>query len=423
MVFGGYRGLFTSAKGRLFAVIGGAFYEVNADATYTLYGAINSTGGMVSMAENETQLIIVDGSDGWIFTFATNTFTKITDEGFVNGKHIVNIDGFFVKNCSNSGEFDWSNLRDGTKWDALNFATAEGSPDNLVSIGKINNELWLFGDKSTEIWYDTGDSTSQFKRVNQGFIDIGCAAEWSIATINNSIFWLGANQQGQGIVWMASCPIPQRISTHSEEYSIGKMTDISDAVAFCYQQEGHSFYVLTFPTGNKTLVYDLSTQMWHERASYNTTTGQNDRHRAQCFSFWNGKNYVGDYENGNLYELDLDTFTDNGTQIQRIRTGSHLHNDRKRVFYHEFEADIERGVGNDFGQGADPTATLYWSDDGGFKFSNGYQGKLGRAGKTLTRLHWHRLGMSRDRVFRLVITDPVKAILIGARCDAESEGG
>jgi hypothetical protein len=314
-------------------------------------------------------------------------------------------------------------VRDGTSWDSLNYATAEGSPDNLITVGKINNELWLFGNKSIEVQYDTGDATSQFQRVNQGFIDIGCAAEWSVATINNAIFWLGANQQGQGIVWMASGLIPQRISTHSEEYSIGEMADISDAVAFCYQQEGHFFYVITFPTGNKTIVYDLTTQMWHERPALDLATGALGRHRGQCFAFWNGKNYVGDYENANLYELDLDTFTDNGTAIVRRRTGGHLHQDRKRVFYREFEVDIERGVGTDYGQGEDPQAVLQWSNDGGFTWSNEYAGAMGRIGKRLTRLHWHRLGMSRDRVFRLTITDPVKAVILGARIDAEIEGG
>ena len=383
----------------------------------------------MGISENETQLIIIDGIDGWILTLVNNSFNKIVDPGFIPGTHVLNIDGFFVENEPNSGRFRVSGFgldgknRDGFIWDALDYYTAEGSPDNLISIGKLNNELWLFGGKTTEIWYDTGDTfNGQFKRVNQGFIDIGIDAPWSVATSGNTIFWLGGSSQGHGIVWQSQTYIPQRISTHAIEYIIGKLTRTVDAVAFCYQQEGHFFYQITFPSDELTLVYDMKTKMWHKRGYYYKETGDIGRHRAQCHAFWNGKNYVGDYANAKLYELDLDTFTDNGEIIRMVRVGPHIHKDRKRLFFHEFELDIERGVGLTTGQGSNPKIMLQMSDDGGRTWGNEIEMNMGKIGEYKMRAHKHHLGHSRDRVFKVSITDPVKCVLMSANADIEMEG-
>jgi len=436
---GVFRALYVTALERAFAVIGSALYEVFSDGTSTMHGRIKTFSGNVSISENETQLIILDGQDGWIFTLGTNALDQIinvqdsvetvgftasnqgsgykvgdvltlttpsggsacivtvdsvldneaetgkvvtaivttkgrgyatgeyattggsgtgaiatvetlVDGGFESGSHVVTIDGFFLKTKINSGEFQWSYLRDGKTWDALAYFTAEGSPDNLVSVGKVNNEIFLFGTRTTEIWYDTGNPDSQFQRINQGFLDIGCSAEWSVATQGNRIFWLGGSANGQGIVWTATGYVPQRISTHAIEYQIAQIAKefgISDAEGNCYQQEGHFFYVLTFPLANKTYCYDLKTGLWHERLYWNKVKGEYERHRAKWFTFWNGKNYVCDHANSNIYELDLDTYTDNGDEIRRMRTGPHIRSDRKLMFFYGFELDIERGTGGE----------------------------------------------------------------------------
>jgi len=421
MIYGYYRALYATSKDRLFAVVGSALYEIYSNYTSVKRGTINTHAGHVGMSENETQLIIVDNIDGWIYTFATNTLERITAGGFVPGSHVININGVFVANRTNTGEFAWSGpTRDGKLWDPLDYATAEGSPDNLLAIKKLNNEAWMFGAKTTEIWYDTGDASSRFQRVNGAFFDIGTSAKQSPAVLGTTVFWLGSDQRGQGIVWSATNYVPQRVSTHAIEYIIGKMDTISDAIGFCYQQEGHFYYVLTFPSGDRTLVYDQKTQMWHERGCIKAD-GTNGRHHAACHAFCWGKNLIGDYENSNLYELDLDTFTDNSGPIKRVRTGPHIHKDRKRLFFHEFEIDLERGTGTTTGQGADPKIVLQCSDDGGMTWGNEIQMNIGRIGKYLTRAHKHRLGMSRDRVFRVIVTDPASCVLIGARADIEIE--
>jgi hypothetical protein len=424
MAYGTYRALYSTALDRLFAVIGSGLYEIFADGTSQLRGNINTNSGKCSISENETQLIIVDGIEGWIYTLVDNTLSQIVSADFVASKHVLNLDGFFIVCEPNSGRFYWSTAGDGTSWDATNYAVAEGSPDNLVTIGKVNNELWLFGSKTSEIWYDTGNSDSQFQRISQGFIDNGCAAEWSVATIGNTIFWLGSNAQGHGIVWMASNYVPQRISTHAIEYIIGQISKkarIDDAHAYCYQEEGHLFYVLTFPTGDRSLVYDLKTGMWHERGYWDSKNGAMKRHRSECQVFWKGKNYVGDYQNTNLYELDLDTYTDNDSLIRRYRTGPHIRRDRKRLYHHSFELDVERGVGLSSGQGSAPKLYLQISNDGGKTFGADIPMSIGKIGQYTMRAIARRLGGSRDRVYRVWTDDPAKMIIAGARADIELE--
>lgn len=425
MAYGNYRALYTTALDRLFAVIGNGLYEIFANATSVLRGNINTNIGFCSISENESQLIIVDGLEGWVYTLASNTLTKITSDEFVAGNHVVNIDGFFLVNEMNSGRFAWSDLRDGRNWNGLDYATAEGFPDNIVSLGKVNGEVWMFGTKTTEIWYNTGNSDSQFQRVNQGVIGIGCAAEWSVAAMGNTIFWLGSNSQGHGIVWSATSYVPQRISTHAIEYVIGQIAKtygIADAQAYCYQEEGHFYYVLTFPAGNRTLVYDLKSGMWHERGYWNSTTGTMERHRGSVYVFWKGKNYVGDYQSTALYELDLDTYTENGHPIRRIRTSPHIRNDRRRMYHHTLELDIERGVGLSSGQGSTPKLNLQISNDGGRTFGNDIPMSIGKIGEYTVRAIARRLGVSRDRVYRVWTDDPVKTVITGARADIEMEG-
>jgi len=305
---------------------------------------------------------------------------------------------------------------------STSYATAEGSPDNLVAIATIHNELWLVGSETTEVWYNNGQPGFPFQRIHGDFFNNGTIAPHSVVNNGSNLFWLGSSAGGHGMVFMANGYQPAKISSNSIDFEIENLKNIQDAIGWCYTQNGHEFYVLSFIQGNRTFCYDVSTNEWHERAYYNPTTGKNERHRAICETFAFGKCYVGDRVNQNIYELALDDYTDNGDIVRRVRTGPHIHSDRKRLFYKEFEVDIERGVGLDgVGQGTDPFAFLTWSDDGGRTWSNEYWGSLGKIGEYNIRLHWHRLGMSRDRVFRLVVSDPNKVVLIDARADVGSE--
>jgi hypothetical protein len=304
----------------------------------------------------------------------------------------------------------------------LDYYFAEGSADNIQAIEKFNGELWIFGGQTLEIWQSSGISDSPFRKVTPANMDIGTGAKYSPAVIGNKIFWLGSGKGGNSVVWSASGYIPERISTHAIEYMIGSMSDVSDCVAYTYSAEGHFFYVMNFPTGDKTLVYDLTTNLWHSRGFLDTGTGTIGRHLGQVACFWNNKNYVGDYANGRIYELDLSTYSDNSTAIHRERITPSISSENKQVTINFIEIEMERGVGLQSGQGSAPVLMLQWSKDGGKTWSNEIHGSIGAAGKYRTRIRFNRLGSGRDRVFKLSISDPVKCVIVDGYADVTAEG-
>ena len=304
------------------------------------------------------------------------------------------------------------------------YGTTESIPDNVVALAALHGELHTFGNSSADVFDDNGSAPGDFERVRGAAVGIGIAAPFSLASNGSQLFWLASSNEGHGLVYSVSGYQPTPISTNTVCHMIESLPRIDDAIGFCYLQDGHSFYMLTFPTANITFCYDVSTGDWHQRSYWNAASGKHERHRAnaQCFCFQ--KNYVGDYANGNIYELSMDSFTDNGNPIRRVRTGPHVHNDRKRLFFNELEIDVERGVGTSDGtQGTEAQAFLTWSDDGGMTWSNERWLTFGKIGEYKNRLHTHRLGMSRDRVFRLTLSDPIKCVLIGARADIKMEEG
>lgn len=413
---GGVRGLLRFSASTAIAVVGANVYSVDTNGIGTLIGTVAAGSAPVSMASNGTVVMLVTGAAGYVVNISPGSVAAITDPDFLGADAVYFIDGYFVFNKRGTGQFQITNLY-GTDIDSLDFATAEGSPDLLVSLIVDHRELWLLGETSVEVFYNSGNADFPFERIQGAFIEMGCAAKHSVAKMDNSVFWLSADERGQGVVVRAVGYQPQRISTHAIEYAIGQMADISDAVAYTYQQEGHSFYVLSFPSANATWTYDASTNLWHQRAWRDPEDASLNRHRSQVHMAFAGRNIVGDWEAGRLYHLDLDTFTDNGDLIPRIRACSHLSADLRLQFFNALQIDMETGVGLPSGQGSDPKAMLQCSDDGGFTWGNEMWASLGKIGEHKRRVRWRRLGKSRDRVFRVVITDPVKVILMAASAD------
>jgi hypothetical protein len=414
---GPIRGSWYTSTGRAFVVSGNKLYEISSTWVSTERGTLNSNTGAVSMSDNGLQLVVVDG-DGYYLTLADNTFAEITDEAFPGASQVVCQDTFFIFIEPNSGQFFKSNSNSIVIDPEV--VSAEGSPDNLVGLISDHRDLWLAGEKSIEVWFNSGDGDFPFRRNEGAFVEIGLAASFSLAKMNNTVFWLGHDDKGQGMVYQAQGYRPQRISTHPIEQAIQSYGDVSNARAWTYQQDGHYFYVLNFPTPSKTWVFDSTTGIWHERAYL--SNGQLYRDRADCHMFAFGKHVVGDYENGNLYELTRDEKTDNGSPIMRRRRAPHLTSDLNRVFYSLFELDAQMGVGLDgVGQGTDPQVMLRYSDDGGHTWSRSSEKwtSLGKIGQTKNRARWRRLGSSRDRIFEVTITDPVDVVLIGAKLEFE----
>jgi hypothetical protein len=415
---GGVRGCIRFSATQSIVVVGGNVYSVTTAGVGTLIGTIVNRATPVSMASNGITVMLVTGPEGYVVTPnvtpALSTVAQIVDPSFFGADKVDYADGYFVFNKPGTEEFQITGLIANTI-DPLDFASAEGSPDLLISLLVNQREVWLFSQSSTEIFFDSGNPDFPYERIQGAFIEQGCAAKFSPAKLNESVFWLTADDRGQGMVVMAVGYRPQRISTHAEEFAWSKYARIDDAIAYSYQQEGHTFYVLTFPTGNATWVYDASTQLWHERAWRNPVDASLNRHRSNCQMAFAGKVIVGDWENGNLYSLDLDTYTDNGAILPAIRQAPHYSTgDNTWMIFDRFWVDIETGVGLATGQGSDPMVMISWSDDGGHTFPNEVWVSAGKIGEYRRRAILRRAGKSRDRVWRVTITDPVKRILIGA---------
>ena len=418
---GPIRGLWV-LKEYLYAVSGDTFYRLNVIGDSTRWrvkplGTVTGTGP-VSMTDNGTQIFIACNPDGFIYNADTEVFAQITDPDFPGAVTVGFLDGYFVFNEPNSGRVWVTSLLDGLSVDPLDFATAEGNPDGLVSLIVDHREAWLFGTNSIEVWYNAGQLDFPLQRIQGAFNEIGCAAPYSVAKLDNGIFWLGSDARGRGIVYRANGYTGQRISTHAVEWQIQQYGNLSDAIGYTYQQDGHAFYVLIFPSAQTTWVYDVATQAWHERAGW--SNGNFVRHRSNCQAVYNDQIVVGDFENGNIYAFDLNEYADNG-QIQKwLRSWRALPpgtNNLKRTAQHSLQVDCEAGVGTNTGQGSNPQMMLRWSDDGGHTWSNEHWTSVGKIGEYYRRVIWRRLGMTlklRDRVYEISGTDPVKLAIMDA---------
>ncbi len=418
---GPVRGLWV-LKEYLYAVSGDTFYRLNLiDGTSRWrvkpLGTVTGSGP-VSMSDNGTQIFIACNPDGFIYNATTEVFAQITDPDFPGAVKVSYLDGYFVFNEPNSSRVWVTSLLDGLSVDPLDFASAEGDPDGLVSLIVDHREAWLFGANSIEVWYNAGLPDFPLQRIQGAFNEIGCEAPYSVAKLDNGLFWLGADARGRGIVYRANGYTGQRISTHAVEWQIQQYGSMSDAIGYTYQQDGHAFYVLIFPTAQTTWVYDVATGAWHERAGW--SNGNFVRHRSNCQAAYNNQIIVGDFENGNIYAFDLNEYADNGDVQKWLRSWRALApntNNLKRTAQHSLQIDCESGVGTNTGQGSDPQMMLRWSDDGGHTWSNEHWTSVGKIGEYYRRVIWRRLGMTlklRDRVYEISGTDPVKLAIMGA---------
>jgi hypothetical protein len=401
-----------------YVVSGNELYKLTGLTTAPLFiGNISGTGP-VSIADNGTQLFFAADPDGYIYNEVTGVFQQITDPDFPGASTVSYLDGYFVFNEPNSQKIWVTQLLDGTSVDPLDFASAEGSPDGVVAVLTDHRELWVFGTDTTEVWYNAGLTDFPLVRIQGAFNEIGCAAPYSVAKMDNQIYWLGQDARGQGIVYRASGYIGQRISTHAIEWQMQEYGNMEAATGYTYQQDGHSFYVLNFPSANTSWVFDVATGAWHERAGFEN--GQFTRHRANNMCNFDGNIVVGDYQNGNIYTFDLEVYADNGQPQKWLRSWRALPtgaNNLTRTIQHSMQLDCETGVGLITGQGSDPQVMLRWSDDGGHTWSNEHWKSMGRIGQFGKRTIWRRLGATmkiRDRVYELSGTDPVRIYIMGA---------
>jgi hypothetical protein len=418
------RGMFTMTGGDYFVTVSAnKVYKVDKAMVATEIGTLSTSSGYVSISDNQTTSGLVaymaDGVNRYVYNFNTSTFTTLpsTDGPWQGATVVDSVDGYNLYNEPNSYNWACTDLNSPLSTQAL-YGSANGYPDNIVSMIVDRRQVYLLKEVTTEVWTDvgnviTGITTFPFQRVPGTMMQSGCGAPFSVARFGDSFAFVAKDTRGNSTIEMITGYAFQKISTHAVEQSLLNQY-VADAVAFVYQIEGHEMYVVTFPSvgDGLTWVYDLATQSWHKWLYWD---GQKYiRHRANCGCFFNNMYLVGDYQNGKIYSLENEIYTDDGQLIRRLRRARHLTTDLQRQFFESFQIQFQPGVGLSLGQGQDPQAMLKWSNDGGSTWSNEHWVSIGKQGQYNARALWRRLGWSRDRIFEVVVSDPIKAVIVSA---------
>jgi hypothetical protein len=355
-------------------------------------------------------------------TLTIPVFGQITDPGFLGADRIAFIEGWLIFNDPGTrtfyttGPVPYSMLFPGAF-----FALKDSSTDNLITLFENNRELWLVGERTSEVWFNAGGVNFAFQRIPGVGPQVGCAAVHSITRSGATLIWLGRNEQGQNIVVMTNQYSFSRISTHAVEHAIASYPKVDDAIGYGYEEDGHLFYMLIFPTADTTWCFDLTAGVWHQRASFTASTGQFHRHRSNCFMDFGDVRLVGDYQTGQIHQMSRSIYSDNGAPLVCIRRTPHVwsKSNRERVFCSQLQIEFTPGVGLQTGQGQDPQMMLRWSDDGGFTWSTEHWVTIGKVGRTRNRAIFRLLGHARDRVWEASFSDPVQRDIIGATLFAE----
>jgi hypothetical protein len=412
------RGIFFE-NDRLFAVFGETVYEIDSAGTPTARGTCAIDSNPAQMATNGDggeDLLVVSGDRGDVLDLGTNVYTtsEVTDVTMCG-----QVDGFLVALDATTSTLKISESLDGKTWDPTQIAQRTAAADTWKALLVAGREIFLFGSKTGEVWYNAGNSPFPFAQRSDAFFEIGIVGTgFSLARLGSSMAWLGQSEHASGVVYQMNGYTPNRISTDAVEWAIQQYKEadgIDDAIGWSYEREGHEFYVLTFPAAGKTWVYDTRTAQWHERGRWSSISNAFIAYRPQFHAQAFGKNLVCDSQSNKIYALSSTVYTDvGGTELRRVRRTPHLSNENKRLFAKSFELECDRGVGLTEGQGVDPQLMLRVSRDGGHTFGAERIRSLGRKGEYDRRVRWDNLGSGRDFVFEVACADPVPVRLLDA---------
>lgn len=388
--------------------------------TFTLIGALNTSSGQVSIRDNGQGniCVIVDGANLYVYNISTGAFSASADPAFLGSTCVTEVDGWFTFFKPESQTFYTSPLywNGSSAFDATYYALKDNAHDNIVAMLEVNRELWVIGEETTEIWYNAGGSYFPWARLQGTLQQIGCAASNSVARYGEGLIWLGRSERGNNEVIMVKGYAHATITNPALSYQLNKNAYVADAIGYVYSEEGHTFYVLILPTANVTWVYDITTGEWHQRASYDTTTGGFNRQRANCAVNFQNMVIAGDYLTGQIYWQTRTVYTDGNYPLVALRRAPHIwdRDNRARMRHIRLQIEFKPGSAPQTGPYTDPQAILSWSDDGGQTFGNDHFADIGMSGQTKNRCIWRRLGLARDRVYQLIVSDPVNRDIVGA---------
>lgn len=415
------RGVF-SRDGRAFAAVAHKLYEISSIFGLIDRGTIIYDDRPVQFFTNGDggdQLLVDSGNHAYILDLNSNVLTDELTGAYQCGY----LDGFFLALDRATSTLQASDLRNGTNWDPAQVAQRSARPDKWVAMLVSGGVIWLFGTETSEVWYNAGLAPFPFALIAGAVSECGILAPDSAASLGPTPVWLGQSKDGIGIVYRAGGNFaPERISNHSVETAIRQYADdgadLTTAVAWVYQEDGHHFYNLNIPDANATWTYDAATNLWHERGFWDTVNARYLTSRAQYHAYAFNTHIVGDRLTGSLYRQSLQTHTDvGGAYMRRVRRCPHLVKEHNRVTYDEFRLDLETGLGLTSGQGSDPVAMLRLSRNGGKTYWDVPDVTTGKVGNYRRKIQYNRLGDARDAVFETVFSDPIPWRLVGAYLD------
>lgn len=411
--------------GREFAIMGHRLYEIDGAGTMTNRGTVGTDNRPATITTNGDvggQLFITSNRNGFYYNLTTNVLTQIAA---LNGLAFQGayLDGYFLNLDDRTSTVYISALADGSSWTLTDSSQRSIGSDPFVSMIVCGRFLWLFGELTTEIWYNTAD-TFPFSPHPSGYLNFGIGAPWSRVVNGANVIWLATTKTGRLSVVQASGFSPQVVSTYAMDSAFENYPGVSAAIADVMTDQGHTFYLLSFDTAGITWAWDSTTSVWCERGTWlsalNTYTVWRPRYYARAF----GEHRMLDASTSSLWRVDTDLTTDvDGNEIRRVRRCPAPFAENKRVFYSNLELDLEPGLGNAVAPGDDPQVMLRISNDGGKTFSIERWASAGKVGEYGKRVDWSRLGAARRRVFEVVMTDPIKWRLSGAYLEAEAESG
>lgn len=427
---GGKFSIDTNPAGRDFAVSGSVLYELFSNGTYRAIGDVGNDGGLITWGCNATNTQVALCSNGiiYVLSLTSGILTQIPPSTFSQGyvSMIEEIDDFFIALISNTNIFYNSSPDDATSWPGAqaNEVSVNSFRGNIRAIKQDSRQLGILGKTRGLAYYNTGASVTPFSPIPGGNIQGGIAAPSTLITLDNTWFWLDQDERGWGIFRRYASGGPQRVSNHAIESAWSNYASISDAICFPYQNNGHSFAVLKFPSANggrgATWAYDVATGLWGERDFWNAGQGLSYSYLPQAHSFCFGKHLVNDSTSGNIYTLSNLVISDNGNAMRRVRRAPHISVEQERQSHHSLQVDVEVGLGtippllDGSGNARGPQLMLRWSDTSTKTWSNIYPRDCGQGGQYITRVIWRRIGQTRDRVYELSATDPVPMRIIDA---------
>jgi hypothetical protein len=359
-----------------------------------------------------------------VFTLNIPAFGQILDPAFLGADRIAFIEGWLIFNQPGTRTF-YTNapIPYTLTFAGAFYALKDSSTDNLITLHENNRELWLVGERTSEVWYNSGGVNFSFSRLPGIGPQVGCGAKHSIARLGPNLIWLGRNEQGENMVMMTSQYNLERVSTHGVEAALSSYTVVDDAIGDVYEDNGHVQYILTFPTMDVTWCFDLTVFRnsegrlgWWQRLSWDSTAGVYHRHRGNCYANFADIRMCGDFQSGQIHQQDRKYFTDADRPLRAQRRTPHVwrKESRERVFFAQLQVEFTPGVGLQVGQGTDPQVMIRWSDDGGLSWGTEQWVSIGKVGETKNRAVIYNLGEARDRVWEVNISDPVKRDIIGA---------